>query len=231
MDLVASNISMSFDDAGRQVKVLENLDLRVKSGESVAIVGASGVGKTTLLYILGGLEQPASGDVRVGDVSLTELDRNGVDLAEYRGAHIGFVFQSHHLLPEFDAVENVALPLSIRGIPDAEARARASELLKRVGLGERLTHRPGALSGGEQQRVAIARALVTRPDVILADEPTGNLDLITGGKVVQLLLELHREQQISLILVTHSPELASMCDRVVELTPNGLYPFSAGSPT
>ncbi|MCC6952833.1 MAG: ABC transporter ATP-binding protein [Deltaproteobacteria bacterium] len=221
MEIRAQDLGMKFDDAGRTVTVFERLNLTIRSGTSLAIVGKSGVGKTTLLYILGGLEQPTEGEVFVGGTNLTAQYRSGEDLAPFRGTNIGFVFQSHQLLPEFDALENVALPLFIRGVAEQEARAQAEELLVSVGLKDRVTHRPGALSGGEQQRVAMARALVGSPGVVLADEPTGNLDLQTGGQVMDILLSLHRQRKTTLILVTHSPDLAAKLDAVVELTPGG----------
>lgn len=222
MHVHVENLSMSFDDAGRKVGLFEDLTFDVEEGSSLAIMGQSGVGKTTLLYILGGLEVPAAGDVIVGEHSYQKLRQSGQDLAEFRARNVGFVFQFHNLLPEFDAVENVAMPLLIQGQSKPKARARAEELLKRVGLSHRLTHRPGALSGGEQQRVAVARALSGRPGVILADEPTGNLDQRTGSEVKQLLLELQAEEKMTMILVTHSPELAKSMNRAVELTPQGM---------
>lgn len=213
---------MHFNDAGKEVRLFQNLSFTVASGESLAIMGQSGVGKTTLLYILGGLEAPVSGDVVVGGQSYQALRETGDRFATFRGSRIGFVFQFHNLLPEFDAVENVAMPLLIRGEPRKETFEQAKELLVRVGLGERFHHRPGMLSGGEQQRVAVARAIAARPGVILADEPTGNLDQRTGAEVKDLLLQLQSEKRITLILVTHSLTLAESMDRVVELTPSGM---------
>lgn len=222
MKVAVENLRMSFHDGDREIELFSQLSLEVASGSSLAIMGESGVGKTTLLYLLGGLETPAGGDIIVGDSSYQSIRRSRTDFAVFRGKHLGFVFQFHNLLPEFDALENVALPLLIRGERGESARQRAAELLERVGLGHRLTHRPGALSGGEQQRVAIARALVGKPGLILADEPTGNLDRRTGAEVRRLLLELQREQGMTMILVTHSSELAASMDRVVELTANGM---------
>lgn len=222
MRVVAEHISMRFNDAGRIVEVFDDISLNIASGSSVAIVGESGVGKTTLLHILGALERPVSGTIRIGESSLEELLTTGGDIAAFRGANIGLIFQFHHLLPEFDARENVAMPLIIQGRPAAETWARAEELLKRVGLGHRMTHRPGALSGGEQQRVAIARAFAARPGVILADEPTGNLDVKTAADVNRMLKEMQHEEGITLVVVTHSLELAKSMDRIVELTPHGL---------
>ncbi len=222
MRVQADKLTMHFDDAGRIIEVFRDLSLDVASGASVAIVGESGIGKTTLLYVLGALENPVSGEVSIGEKSYKQVMAEGADIAHFRGKNVGFVFQSHHLLPEFDAVENVAMPLLIQGVQRAEASKRAKELLERTGLSHRLTHRPGALSGGEQQRVAVARAFAARPGVVLADEPTGNLDLRTGGEVSRLLLQLQREEGITLVVVTHSLELARMMDRIVELTPEGL---------
>ena len=228
MDVQASQLRMHFDDADRRIEVFRDVSLSIPSGESVAIVGASGVGKTTLLHILGALETPTGGSVHFGDTDIVQLQQNPDALSAFRGRHIGLVFQSHHLLPEFDALENVALPLLIQGMERAAAFASASDLLERVGLGHRFTHRPGALSGGEQQRVAIARALVAEPAVVLADEPTGNLDVKTGASVIETLLGLQKQRKTTLILVTHSPELAGMLDKVVELTPSGLVPGNVG---
>ena len=216
------NLSMRFNDAGGVVEVFRDLNLVLESGSSVAIVGESGVGKTTLLYLLGLLESPHSGDVLYDDVAASRLWAKNGELAEFRGSRLGFVFQFHQLLAEFDAVENVAMPLLIRGMPSREANERARQLLQRVGLGHRLTHRPGMLSGGEQQRVALARALSGKPGLILADEPTGNLDPKTSEEVVTLLRELQRAEGATLVVVTHSRELAHSLDRVLELTPDGI---------
>ncbi len=220
---------MHFNDAGRVIEVFRDLTLGVPSGSTLAIVGESGVGKTTLLHILGGLEQPVSGDVILGGTSLAAVREQNGGIAKFRGANIGFIFQFHHLLPEFDAVENAAMPLIIQRRSRTEARESASALLARVGLSHRLSHRPSALSGGEQQRVAIARALATGPGLVLADEPTGNLDLKTSREVADLLLEIHREQKITLIVVTHSLELARRLDTVVELTATGLKRIHGGT--
>ena len=187
MDVSATDLRMQFNDGSRQIEVFRGISLHVNRGASVAVVGASGIGKTTLLYLLGGLERPTDGEIVVGDTSITRAWKERRDLASFRGRHVSFVFQFHYLLPEFDAVENVAMPLLIRGEPPEKARSRARELLVRVGLGDRLTHRPGMLSGGEQQRVSIARAMAPSPGLILADEPTGNLDLNTGAEVIKLL--------------------------------------------
>lgn len=222
MEVQAKDLSMRFNDAGREIQIFNRLNFEVASGSSMAIVGSSGVGKTTLLYLLGLMETPSSGDVLIGKQSLQALRASGDDIALFRGRNIGFVFQFHQLLAEFDAVENVAMPLLIQGTAMGEARKRAAALLERVGLGHRLSHRPGALSGGEQQRVAIARAVAAKPGVILADEPTGNLDPKTSGEVRALLRELQAEQGITLITVTHSREFADSMERVIELTPDGI---------
>jgi lipoprotein-releasing system ATP-binding protein len=198
------------------VRVLSNIDLDIGQGETVAIVGESGVGKSTLLHLLGGLDRPTTGSVRVAGTDLGPLrDR---DLARFRSESIGFVFQFHHLLPDFTALENVMMPCLIAGETPAVAKERATALLERVGLGERLVHRPGELSGGEQQRVAVARAVVRRPALVLADEPTGNLDPDTGAGVERLLIELNREAGITCVVVTHSPRLAGAMDRTMRLT-------------
>lgn len=201
--------------ADTTIRVLRGLSLEVSAGEMVAIVGASGVGKSTLLHILGGLDRMDRGSVRIGEVDLGQL--GDADLVAFRNRHIGFVFQFHHLLLEFTALENAELPLRIARLPVAEARARASALLHRVGLGERLTHRPALLSGGEQQRVALARALVTRPTLLLADEPTGDLDEHTAEGLRDLLRAMHREYGLTSIIATHNPRLAAACDRVYRL--------------
>lgn len=217
MKVEARNLSMQFNDAGRVIEIFDQANVTVPAGGSLAIVGKSGVGKTTFLYILGGLETPTSGEVLVGDQSLSTLD----DISQFRGKNLGFIFQFHHLLPEFSALENVMMPLIILGQDRNSAQKRGRELLERVGLEQRLEHRPGMLSGGEQQRVAIARAFAAKPGVILADEPTGNLDQQTGAEVIKLLLKMHQEEKMTLIVVTHSFELARMMSEVMELTPKG----------
>jgi lipoprotein-releasing system ATP-binding protein len=212
----ARGLKKDYVDGPRVVRVLAAIDLSIAMGETIAIVGESGVGKSTLLHLLGGLDRPTGGTVRIGGVDLAA--QNDRELARFRNQSIGFVFQFHHLLPDFSALENVMLPQLIGGSSAAVARSRAQAVLERVGLGERLTHRPGELSGGEQQRVAVARAVVGRPGLVLADEPTGNLDPETGHEVEQVLMELNRESGITCIVVTHSPRLAGAMDRTLRLT-------------
>lgn len=195
--------------------VLKGIDLEISKGEILAIVGASGVGKSTFLHIIGALDRPSSGRVFYDNVDIFKQDND--KLAEFRNRRVGFVFQFHHLLPEFTALENTMIPALISGLDYKEALTRAEGLLKEVGLSKRLNHRPGELSGGEQQRVAIARALVTGPTVVLADEPTGNLDTKTGEAVYELLNKLNKEKVITMVLVTHNEKLALRCDRVVRM--------------
>ncbi len=206
-------LTMSFAVASGSLEVLRGVDLALDDGETAAIVGPSGSGKTTLLLLLAGLEQPQSGRIRIDGVALDSLDADG--LADLRRDRLGIVFQSFHLVPSLTALGNVALPLEIAG--EANAAARAGAMLERVGLGERQDHFPMQLSGGEQQRVAIARALVHSPRVLLADEPTGNLDLETGARIIELLFGLHAETGSTLLLVTHDEAIASRCQRVLRL--------------
>jgi lipoprotein-releasing system ATP-binding protein len=200
------NVFKSFVTDGKRVEVLKGIDLTVGRGEVINILGASGAGKSTLLYILGALDRPTSGTVVHDGTSL--FDMGDRELAAFRNRKIGFVFQFHHLLPEFTAIENVMMPALIARIKPAEAKKRAEEILDRLGLAHRKDHKPGELSGGEQQRVAVARAILLSPDVILADEPTGNLDTKTGEEVHRVLMDLNREMKITMIIVTHNLKLA-----------------------
>jgi lipoprotein-releasing system ATP-binding protein len=223
MPFVAANGLNKFYVVGTQrIHVLRDLDLAVEPGEMLAIVGASGVGKSTLLHVLGGLDRPDAGVIHVAGRELTSM--SDADLVEFRNRNVGFVFQFHHLLPEFDARENVEMPMRIARLPLSESRARATELLTRVGLAERLPHRPNMLSGGEQQRVAVARALVMRPALLLADEPTGDLDETTAESLHGLLREMHAEHGLTSIIATHNPRLAAACDRVFRLERGQLRP-------
>jgi len=213
--LEARRIVKSYHVGLNRLVVLRDLELAVEAGQMLAIVGASGVGKSTLLHILGGLDRVDEGVIVVSGSELTAL--SDPEVVAFRNRHVGFVFQFHHLLPEFSALENVEMPMRIARMPLAQARNRAEELLRRVGLGERLSHKPGMLSGGEQQRVAVARALVMRPAVLLADEPTGDLDEHTADSLHALLRQMHEMYGLTSVIATHNPRLAASCDRVLRL--------------
>jgi lipoprotein-releasing system ATP-binding protein len=213
--LEASGLVKSYPVGGQALTVLRDLELQVEAGEMLAIVGASGVGKSTLLHVLGGLDRVDQGRIAIGGVELTAMP--DADVVAFRNRRVGFVFQFHHLLPEFNALENAEMPMRIARMRTAETRPRAEEILKRVGLGERLTHRPGMLSGGEQQRVAVARALVMRPSILLADEPTGDLDEQTADSLHALLREMHQAYGLTSVIATHNPRLAAACDRTLRL--------------
>jgi len=214
-------LNKSYVVGSQHIHVLRDLDLDVAEGEMLAIVGASGVGKSTLLHLLGGLDRSDSGSVHVANGDLSVMSDTA--LVEFRNRHVGFVFQFHHLLPEFDAAENVAMPMRIARIARGDAEQRAADLLARVGLGERLAHRPAMLSGGEQQRVAVARALIMKPALLLADEPTGDLDENTAESLHRLLREMHAEHGLTSIIATHNPRLAAACDRVLRLEQGTLH--------
>jgi lipoprotein-releasing system ATP-binding protein len=213
-----------FNEGASTLVVLSGVDLKVQPAERVAIIGTSGSGKTTLLQIMGGLDEPDEGEVFINGEAMHGTDEAAK--GDLRNRNVGFIYQFHHLLPEFTAEENVAMPLMIRREPKAAAIEKAGELLGRVGLGERLHHKPGELSGGERQRAAVARALITRPQLVLADEPTGNLDAGNGEHVLNLMLELNRELKTSLVIVTHDHSIAARMDRILVLEDGTLKPSS-----
>jgi lipoprotein-releasing system ATP-binding protein len=221
--LEATGLVKAYDTPRGAIEVLRGADLSAEAGEMIAVVGASGVGKSTLLHVLGGLDALDAGTLTVDGARIDTMPDEA--RVAFRNRRVGFVFQFHHLLPEFSAIENVEMPLLIAGVPAAERRTRAAALLERVGLTARADHRPSALSGGEQQRVAIARALSAGPSLLLADEPTGNLDEGTARDIQALLREIHGEQSLTSVIVTHNPAIASGCDRVYRLEAGLLAPW------
>lgn len=223
--LEARQVQKSFQQGPVTLEVLQGINVVINAAERMAIVGASGSGKTTLLQILGGLDKPSSGQVMVDGRDIHSLNER--ERGELRNQALGFVYQFHHLLPEFSAMENVAMPLLVRRMPVSEAKDRAREILGRVGLGQRLEHRPHQLSGGERQRAAVARALVTQPKLVLADEPTGNLDGKNAEQVFELMLELNRERRTSLVIVTHDLRIAARMERALEIEGGKLHEVDA----
>jgi len=221
----AAGLTKTYRSGTNQLVVFEGLELEVRRGERLAVVGESGAGKSTLLHLLGGLDRPTAGQILFDSKEITALA--DTELADFRNREIGFVWQSHFLLPEFTALENVMMPLLVRGVAPGEAAAAGSRRLEEVGLASRATHRPGELSGGEQQRVGLARALAGNPKVLLADEPTGNLDEKTGAMIVDLLEQMHRAHELTSVHVTHNIAFAKRCDRILKLEGGGLVPFLA----
>jgi lipoprotein-releasing system ATP-binding protein len=222
----AVDITKTFTTEAGELRVLKSINCSVSEGEMVGIIGASGAGKSTLLHILGALDRPTSGKVLFDGKDIAAMESN--TLADFRNHSVGFVFQFHHLLPEFTSLENVMMPGLISGVSHSDMEKQARELLVELGLAERMTHRPGELSGGEQQRVAVARALVQSPKVVLADEPTGNLDTSTGNALFELFIDLNRRKRITFVVVTHNKDLSGRCHRVLEMA-DGRFVAGGGS--
>jgi lipoprotein-releasing system ATP-binding protein len=224
--LTATNISRQFETKQGILPVLKEVNLTLKEGDLATVTGASGVGKSTLLHILGGLDQPTTGDVTIESVSLTSQSES--ERARFRNSRVGFVFQHHYLMEDFSALENVMIPQLVAGIDQKRARAKGEQLLDRVGLRDRTTHRPAQLSGGEQQRVAVARALANDPQIVLADEPSGNLDINTGRSLHDLLLSVNKDQGVTFLIATHNPELAEVCPRCFSIEEGRLLEKKTG---